>query len=472
MNQDKEPGQGPDPDEPIEPDDQGSADESAGSNELSDLFAQLGLNLPGGMDLQGLFAQFQQAFVQMSTPGNASVSGVDWAQTKQATRQLVAQLGPDPTPSLADRRQIADAARLAELWLDSATGFTSTGAPAVAWSRAEWVEGTMDSWRTVVEPIVSAIANAMTTMLSDNAEDQDGIPGMAQLSQMLAPMLKRAAGSLYAMQLAEAIVKLAGVVVSGSDLGLQLLPSPRAVMLPTNVRAFGEGLEVSDEDVWIYLTLREAARQRLFDQVPWLAPQILALLEHYAREIRIDASAIRDAMELPTPENFTPERLEEASKQLQGRLFEPTQTAEQKQILGRLETLLALVEGWVDVVTRQAAGPWLRDENALSEAVRRRRAAGGPVEKLFQTLVGLQIRPRRLRDAANLWSALTGARGSTGRDQVWAHPDLIPTAADLDDPLGFVNGDNGGHPTDDIDDALQRLLEEYRQGDSDQPTSQ
>jgi hypothetical protein len=45
-----------------------------------------------------------------------------------------------------------------------------------------------------------------------------------------------------------------------------------------------------------------------------------------------------------------------------------------------------------------------------------------------------------LREAAVLWSGLTTARGIEGRDALWGHPDLLPTAADLEDPDAFVRG--------------------------------
>lgn len=50
------------------------------------------------------------------------------------------------------------------------------------------------------------------------------------------------------------------------------------------------------------------------------------------------------------------------------------------------------------------------------------------------------MRPRRLREAAAIWRGLTDARGIDGRDAVWAHPDLLPTADDFDDPDSFVRG--------------------------------
>ena len=66
--------------------------------------------------------------------------------------------------------------------------------------------------------------------------------------------------------------------------------------------------------------------------------------------------------------------------------------------------------------------------------MRRRRATGGPAERTFATLVGLELRPRRLREAAALWDAVRVARGSEGRDALWEHPDLLPRAEDLDSP--------------------------------------
>jgi putative hydrolase len=124
---------------------------------------------------------------------------------------------------------------------------------------------------------------------------------------------------------------------------------------------------------------------------------------------------------------------------LQQGMFQPEDTPEQKASLARLETALALVEGWVDAVVHEASKSRLTSADALRETLRRRRASGGPAEQTFATLIGLQLRPRRLRDASRLWASLTDARGVDGRDGLWEHPDMLPTAKDLDDPDGFVH---------------------------------
>src|SRR3954465_381686 len=94
--------------------------------------------------------------------------------------------------------------------------------------------------------------------------------------------------------------------------------------------------------------------------------------------------------------------------------------------LRRLETLLALVEGWVDTVVAAAAAARPPGRGALAETMRRRRATGGPAEQTFATLVGLELRPRRLRDAATVWGAMGQRYGSGKRDELWSHPDLLP----------------------------------------------
>lgn len=125
----------------------------------------------------------------------------------------------------------------------------------------------------------------------------------------------------------------------------------------------------------------------------------------------------------------------------------------------RIETTLALVEGWVDDVVAQA-GAHLPSIEKLRETMNRRRATGGPAEAAFAALVGLELRPRRLRDAAALWAHLREQDGVAGRDEVWSHPDLQPDEADLDDPSGFHNRRAERQAeTEKIDDELKKLLD-------------
>ncbi|WP_270888409.1 zinc-dependent metalloprotease [Pedococcus sp. 5OH_020] len=378
-------------------------------------------------------------------------------------RRTVGESG-DPSVGDAARRQLAQAAQVAELWLDEVTAFEAPGITTHAWSRAEWVEATMPAWRTLVEPVAEgvgrAIGDAMRTQLQQLGEGAlpEGLlpAGMdpAQLLGQMEPMLERMSGSMFGLQVGQAVGALASETVSGTEVGLPLVADRSVALLPANVEAFADGLAVDLEQVRLYLCAREAARVRLFSEVPWLGPQLMAAVRDYARDISIDTDRIESALQSVDPSDVN--ALQSA---LQDQLFRPDPSATQRAALVRLETYLALVEGWVDVVADRATRNHLPQSAALGEAVRRRRATGGPAEKVFAGLVGLELRPRRLRDAANLWAALEARHGQDARDAAWGHPDVAPTAADLDDPLAYV--DRVGTSTDsDLDAALDELLNE------------
>jgi putative hydrolase len=250
----------------------------------------------------------------------------------------------------------------------------------------------------------------------------------------LGDVMNQVGGLMFGMQVGQALGALAGEVLSSTDVGLPIGPAGTGALLPENIAAFGTDLGVPPAEVQLYIALREAAYHRLFGHVPWLRGQLLSAVEAYAGGITIDTERMESAMASVDPTD--PESLQNA---LSGGLFEQEDTPQQRASLARLELLLALIEGWVDHVTDAAASAHLPSAAALRETVRRRRATGGPAEQTFATLVGLELRPRRLREAAALWAALTEARGVDGRDEVWLHPDLLPDADALDDPAAFAN---------------------------------
>ncbi|MFH8379587.1 zinc-dependent metalloprotease [Kitasatospora sp. NPDC018058] len=404
----------------------------------------------GGVNPGDLGAAFQQLGQMLSFEGGP----VNWDLATNIARQTVVAepaegKSKDRSVSAAERAAVAESVRLADLWLDGVTEFPSGAGTAVAWSRAEWIEATLPVWKDLVDPVAERVGNAMGGVLPEE---------MQAMAGPLMGMMRSMGGAMFGTQIGQALGALAGEVVGSSDVGLPLAPAGKAALLPQNVAEFGEGLNVPAEEVRLYLALREAAHQRLFAHVPWLRAHLLGAVEAYARGIKVDTSRMEELVGQLDPTN--PEALQEA---LAGGLLQPEDTPEQKAALARLETALALVEGWVDAVVHAAAEPHLPQAGALRETVRRRRAAGGPAEQTFATLVGLELRPRRLRDAARLWALLADARGVEGRDALWEHPDMLPTAADLDDPDAFVH--RGGDLEGGIDfDALDKLLGEAAAG--------
>jgi putative hydrolase len=400
-----------------------------------------------GFDMSDLGQIFTRLGEMFSGTGNMAAGGqqagpVNYDLARQLATSSIGFVAPVPESTSS---AIADAVRLAETWLDGATALPAGTTRTVAWTPTEWLDHTLDTWKRLCDPVAEQISTVWASALPQEAQAMAG-PLLAMMSQM--------GGMAFGSQLGQALGKLSKEVLTSTDIGLPLGPKGVAALMPEAVDALTEGLEQPRSEVLTFLAAREAAHHRLFSHVPWLSSQLLSAVEAFAKGMKIDMSGIEDMAQ-----GFDPASLADpaAMEQLlsQG-MFEPKATPEQTAALERLETLLALIEGWVQTVVIAALGDRLPGTEALSETLRRRRGTGGPAEQTFATLVGLELRPRKMREAAALWEKLTEAVGADARDAVWQHPDLLPGAADLDEPAAFIDRAIGGD-TSGIDQLLEDL---------------
>jgi len=401
--------------------------------------------LPGDASaLQGLFATLQQA---MQSPGD----GIDWSITRRTAIDVASQGDPPVDPSAVDR-----AFPVAALWLDEATEVGQAPDAPRAITRIEWVQQSVDTWISLAEPVADSISRALTDALQSQLPEE--------FSGALAdfgPVLRSVGGALFATQLGQVVGKLSREVSAGGDVGIPLFSGPGregGALIPSGVAAFAKGLEQDADAVTLYLAVRELAHARLFRHTKWLRLHLISAVTDYARGMRIDTSRIEELARDIDPSDAN------AMQQLvsSGALI-PPKTPEQEAAHERLETMLALIEGWVDSVTAEAVRR-LPGADAIAEMVRRRRATGGPAELAFSTLVGLELRPRRLREAAAMWRLVAERGGAERRDGLWAHPDLLPTAEELDRParllerIGLAGAEAVDAEPDEFDRELARLL--------------
>lgn len=374
----------------------------------------------GAADLGAALQRFGQLLSTSSGP-------VHWQLAHDTARQLVAAEG-DPSVSSLERASVSEAVEIADVWLNEATTLPSAGITARAWSRSEWVEQTLPRWKLLVMPLAERMAQASAEAMPGQMPEE-----MRAMAAPLMGMMGQMSGVMFGGQVGQGLGVLAQEVLTSTDIGVPLAPTGVVALIPRNVTEFGAGLGVPPDQVRIYLALRECAHVRLFQHATWLTSRIEAAVTDYARGISVDMAGIEQALG-----GIDPSQPQAMAELMSSGVFEPPTTADQQAALDRIEHLLALVEGWVDDVTSQAADTRLPAAGALRETMRRRRASGGPAEHTFETLVGLNLRPRRLREASALWRAVAEHRSMAERDDLWSHPDLLPDLAALDDPVGFA----------------------------------
>jgi len=417
--------------------------------------------------------QFFETLGNMMKSGSGQNTGpVDWNAAQQASAAVLS--ASKVTPVDTTFQQGAETATdLANLWLGEATALPSGGEKCVLLTREKWIAETLIAWQGLVDPVAHGLAKAMSTIIPEDIDAGEmSIPpeileqlphevasqielliSSGEINNLLGPvmdMAKSMGATLFGNQFGNGLGTMATQVLSATDVGIPLTSSHNPSFISSNVQEFSEGLGLDTSDVLIYLALRELAHQRLFTAAPWLKSHIQSAMVTYASGVQIDTSAIEQALA-----QIDPTDIDAVNTALSGELFVESRTPEQEAALARLELLIALIESWVIVVVTDACANRLPSSNALAETLRRRRASGGPAEKFFEGIIGLEIRPRKIREAVTVWQKLTETIGIAQRDLIWTHPDLLPATTDLEDVDTFIA--NMSH---DLMNDLQKVIDE------------
>ena len=390
--------------------------------------------------LQQLLSKLTSAIV----PGETT-EGLNWSLVETQAKQIASANSRKVPESVG--KSIDAAMATGSLWLDEVTEVASITAEPKLLSRELWVADSLGLFKDLATPVANRMSEALTENFKENLpEEFSGF--MSQASGLM----KSAGSVMFAMQMGQALGRLSEEVLSAGDIGLPIFKEPRPAFVAQNLAELVDSLEEDSDQVYFYFVIRELAHARLFKQSKWLRDYTVNLITAYAREISIDNSRI-----IEMSENFDPADIGNIQKAFEsGSLIAP-RTPSQTIALERIETVLALIEGWVDCVT-QAATTRLPRSSAIAEVVRRKRSAGGPAEKTFLTLIGLELRPRKLREASAMWNEITNKVGIQKRDAIWSHPDLLPTDADIQDPTALIAKLSNSAPEDDMDQALRDLL--------------
>ncbi len=439
----------------------------------------------GGFD----FAKMGEALSRLGRAISASSTGATGSGISPDAVREMATLANDQAPSENEITAGLEALAVAQLWLDPKTDFTAPLEPAQIWSRSQWIDETLVGWCEIVAPLAESLSGAVSGAISgltkealgdafgdslgdelggvqgdesgnqnsnpfssfgfgpptnsdnsDNSSNSDPkINPMAGIFNQMSNAMRAFGGVIFATQLGETIKTTAGSVTGGADIGIPLLVKNRPALIAINCNAWGAELGIPEAELRYYLALREVAGVRLFNNVPWLREYITNAIKSYSDGIKVNIEKIQEGMSGMSVEGIgtSPEALNEA---IANGLFTTDETPSQKSAILRLETIAALIEGWIDEVSASAALDHLPALPALRESARRGRATGGPMQKAFAALIGLEISPRASRDAATFFNYIATNESISQRDELWGSPELLPTIEEITNPSSFRKG--------------------------------
>lgn len=433
---------------------------NGGRGDQSNPFGQFGFafgnggnaNFSGNLgDILGQFGEMLSGMSQQGQPGQGTEKPKQDPVNYDVALRTARRSIKDPKGMTAnDRTAVTESTRLANLWLDDASSLPDSGARAEAWSADDWLTNTLPTWKRMVSPVAEHMDRAQLDAMPEQAREIFG-----PITQMLGHFNSMNFGA----KLGQALGDLANQALTGNDFGLPVAPNGVIGIVPKNIEPISDQLSVPGQEVLVYISAREAARQRLFTHVPWLVERIVSSVEEYSMGLELDTSHIEEQLRNLDLESGDPAKLQEAMQGMQDMDMSPRVTSRNAAAAARLETLLALVEGWVEVVVEDALRERIPSTSALTESWARRRATGGSAEHAFNNIVGIELGAPKTNEAADLWRRATNAVGVDRRDKVWDHPDFLPTAEHLDNPAAFIDTLLDDEPDAKFDEEIAKLEE-------------
>lgn len=433
-------------------------DDNDGRRDQNPFGAFGGANGGGLGDMLNQFGQMLSGMgSSMNSPENSGPVNYDMAK-----RIALQQISQSKAVNADDTKAVEESVRLAELWLDDATYLPTASGTAKAWDSKQWLEETMPAWQRMVTPVAEHMNDAQLDSMPEQAREMMG-PMTKMMNQM--------SGMNFGMQLGHALGDLASQALTGSDFGLPIAPANTVALLPQTTQKVARELNVPGQEVLVYIAAREAARQRLFKHVPWLVERIVSSVEEYAIGLVIDTSHLEEVTRELNLESGDPQAIQDAMSKLQGMDLSPRITSKNTAAASRLETLLALVEGWAEHVVTEALGERIPSTSKLTQAWAHRRSTGGSAENAFSKVVGIELNAPKVSEAAELWRRATVAVGAEKRDKAWDHPDFLPTAEHLDNPAAFIDSLLDEGPDEGFEEEFAKL-EEMLKNDEDSSAAQ
>ncbi len=382
--------------------------------------------------MQGLFEQAKS----LMQPGES----VNWDMAKQ---QAVAIARKHSAPvNSALESETKKAFEIAQLWLNESTSFTNPNT-AKLFTREMWVLDALPLFEKLGTPLASKMSKALGENLGTLLPEE--------MQSVLGPatnFIQNAGAAIFANQLGVAVGQLSSKTLSGGEIGIPIIDRPGLVM--QNVEEFMKDRETPKSELLIYLALREQTISSLYNSNRWLIDQITTQVIEFAAGLKVELSGLQEMVQQLDPNDpDSINQIMEASASFN------TRTPEQDAALSRIETLLALIDGYVDAVSEDA-GKRLPNIASLIELINRKRATDGAAEKTFLILLGLELRPRLRREATAMWQEVARL-GITVRDKLWSHPDQLPSKEEIQDPSALIN--RLSKSSDDFDGELRKLLD-------------
>ena len=265
---------------------------------------------------------------------------VNWDVARQTATWLATDGQAEPNVDPLERIRLEELVRVADLHVSSTTGLDTSIAGGILSilpvSRGDWALHSLEAYR----PFLERLATSLSTSGEGDDEPADATTQLlGDLGKMLGPVL-------LGMQSGFMLGHLSRRALGQYDLPLPRLPADQLLVVPANLDAFADQWSLAADDLRMWVCLQEVTHHAVLGR-PHVRGRLEALINEYVSRFEVDPEALEASLGNLDPTDAAGLQAVLGNPEtLLGAMRSPGQ----QETLGRIETLTAVIEGYVDHV--------------------------------------------------------------------------------------------------------------------------
>lgn len=275
--------------------------------------------------------------------------------------------------------------------------------------RREWIAASLASMRGMLDPLGDRVA-----------------PGSGPLRGVAGAALGGQAGLITGV-MARRVMGQYELALFDAD------AAPRLLFVAPNLASAAGELRARPDELVAWVALHEVTHAVQFGSVPWLRGHLAGLAGELLQtvEARVDAGAL---LRLPTAADIG--RIVDAVRNAD--LVTLTTTPAQRELLGRLQAVMSLIEGHAEHVMDHAGPQLVPSLEQLRERLAVRRTQQPPLARILFRLLGIELKMRQYEEGRRFCDEVVAAAGIDGLNRAWDAPDLLPDGSEIADPSRWL----------------------------------
>ena len=350
---------------------------------------------------------------------------VNWDVARQTASWLATDGQPEPNVDPLERIRLEELVRVADLHVSAVTGLSTSIAGGILSilpvSRGDWALHSLEAYR----PFLERLAISLSTAGDDDEEDPADVTAklMGDLGKMLGPVL-------LGMQSGFMLGHLSRRAMGQYDLPLPRRPADQLLIVPANLDAFAEEWSLAGDDLRLWVCLQEVTLHAVLGR-PHVRARLADLINEYVSRFEVDPEALEMSLGNIDPTDAAGlQKVLGNPETLLGAMRSPGQ----QETLTRIETLTAVISGYVDHVMDTTGRGLIGSYGQITEALRRRRVEATDGDRFAARLLGLELGRGQYERGANFIRGVVERAGDDGLARLWVTERELPTTAEVDAP--------------------------------------